>query len=82
MTVDEVFVITRATVAETFGVSVDEITRETVAEDVDGWDSLSHTILMLRLGRVLDTKIPEEVAADAATVGDLSDKLANLISNQ
>ena len=61
-------------IAETFGVDAARITRATTAEDVDGWDSLSHTILMVRLGRALGVAIPE-AAADAATVGDLVDAL-------
>lgn len=68
----------RAVVAETFGCKPESITETTVAEDVDGWDSLRHTILMVRLQRALGISIPESVAAESATVGDLARNLAAL----
>lgn len=39
----------RATVAEHFEVPVDTITRDTSAEDVEGWDSVAHVELVLGL---------------------------------
>ena len=34
-------------IASEFGCEPEEITRETVAMDIDGWDSASHVILVL-----------------------------------
>jgi acyl carrier protein len=69
------FLIVRKVIAETFGVSPDSITRETTADDVDGWDSLSHTVLMIRLGRALGAPVSERLAAEAVNVGALADGL-------
>ena len=77
---DKVFEKVQAVVADTFGCSVGDIDRSTTADDVSGWDSLSHTILMIRLQTALGITIPEQVAAEAETVGALSDRLADLIS--
>jgi acyl carrier protein len=65
-------------IADTFNYPKDQIMRDTVAEDVNGWDSLSHTILMIRLQKALGLQIPEQIAAEAATVGELADQLAEL----
>ena len=76
MTSSEIGPVVRRVIAETFNYPESDITDDTVAEDVDGWDSLKHTILMIRLGRALGISIPEEVAANASSVGDLIDRLS------
>ncbi len=75
----QVFETVRKVIADTFSFPEGEIDRDTVAEDVSGWDSLSHTILMIRLQNALNIKIPEEVAAEASNVGDLADRLTQLV---
>lgn len=68
----------KAIVAETFNAAESDITDATVAADIDGWDSLSHTLLMVRLQKHLGVAITEEVAVSAATVGDLIEALRRL----
>ena len=65
-----------AIIAGTFGVDVASIDRFTVPEDVDGWDSLAHTILMMRLEKALGVSIHERIASTAHNVGDLIDGIA------
>ena len=72
------FDIVSAIISETFNFPKQEITRDTIAEDVNGWDSLSHTILIIRLEKAVGLQIPEEIAAEATTVGDLSDRIEAL----
>ncbi len=67
------------TIASTFFVDPASITRDTVAQDVDGWDSLGHSVLLIRLGRVLDVDIPEDIAAEAGSVGHLIDLLESYV---
>ena len=67
-----------AVIAETFGADPAGIGRDTTADDVDGWDSLAHTILMIRLERALGVRIDEATAAGAANVGELIDGLEAL----
>jgi acyl carrier protein len=69
-----------AVIADTFGVDPSTIGRATVADDVDGWDSLAHTVLMMRLQRVLGAEIDEATASGVETVGDLIDALAERTS--
>ncbi len=79
MTKDQVFSIVRGVVSDTFSCNPDTITSNTVAEDVDGWDSLRHTILMVRLQRAIGIDFPETVAAEAKSVGDLADRIFKLL---
>lgn len=62
-------------IAETFYVDASSIGRNTVANDVDGWDSLSHTVLMIRLEKRLGMRIDERIALKANSVGALIDAL-------
>ena len=64
-----------STIGEIFGVDPHSISRATVAEDVDGWDSLSHTILILRLEKTLKVGIDDQTAQNAANVGELIDAI-------
>lgn len=68
----------RAIIAGTFNISEDEIADETVADDIDGWDSLAHTVLMVRLQTHLGLVIPEAVAGNVRTVGELTAALRRL----
>ena len=65
-----------AVIAQTFSVPSAAITRATIADDVDGWDSLGHSILMIRLSNALGMPIGEDIAANAGDVGQLVDMLA------
>jgi len=63
------------TIATTFDIPVSELGPETTALDVPGWDSLGHTVLMIRLGHALGRSVPESVAARARNVAELIDLL-------
>jgi acyl carrier protein len=60
-----------AVVAETFRVSPTEVTPEVAAGELDGWDSLGHATLILRLERAFDVAIPGAAASAARTVVQL-----------
>lgn len=65
--------VVESTIRTTFGCPDANITRETQAEDIDGWDSLSHGILLLRLQDALKTKLQYSELYDLANVGELID---------
>ncbi|MDR7117309.1 acyl carrier protein [Caulobacter sp. BE254] len=75
---NQTFETVRNVIAETFNFPVKDIERDTIAEDVSGWDSLSHTILMIRLQNALGVMISEEIASEASNVGELADRLSAL----
>jgi acyl carrier protein len=76
MTPEDIAAIVTAVIAETFFVDPSRITRGTKAADIDGWDSLSSTVLMIRLERRLGMLISDRIAAKAADVGELIDLLS------
>lgn len=49
------------------------IGRDTEAADVEGWDSLSHAILMLRIESHFGVRLPLDQAYDFDNVGALAD---------
>jgi acyl carrier protein len=53
------------------------ITRETTADDVDGWDSITHSLLMLEVERQLGVTLATEQMFDLENVGDLVDLVAD-----
>jgi acyl carrier protein len=52
-----------------------EINRDTNAEDVPGWDSMSHAMLICDVERAFDIRIPNEEIYGFRNVGCLIDFL-------
>lgn len=61
----------RRVVAESFGIEPARIFEETLADDIDGWDSLAHARLILRLQRVLNLDLDPAAANAAQSVAAL-----------
>lgn len=58
------------------GVFLDDalvVGRSTTALDVDGWDSLSHSMLLLELEQAFGVTLDADEAARCANVGELAD---------
>ncbi len=53
------------------------ISAATTAQDVDGWDSLSHTMLLMKIEDELGCELPLDRVYGAANVGDLIDIAAD-----
>jgi acyl carrier protein len=58
-------------VARTFDVDPSKINMDTVATDVDGWDSLAHATLVIRLEKNFNTTLDPRRASAAQNLGDL-----------
>jgi len=54
------------------------ITRETQAMHVRGWDSLSHTMILMQLEDGFGVRLPMERVLGLSTVGDLVDLIAEI----
>lgn len=48
-----------------------QVTADTTADDVDGWDSLTHTILLLNIEREFGLRFAPLEVLDLDKVGDL-----------
>lgn len=61
-----------AAIAEQFHCKPERITPDTVATDVAGWDSLSHTVLLLKVEDAFGIELPEEEVFDLKNVAELA----------
>ncbi|WOF73884.1 acyl carrier protein [Parvibaculaceae bacterium PLY_AMNH_Bact1] len=67
----ETFARVCAVISEELGCSVTEITSETTAEDVNGWDSLAHARLIMALEDTLGVRFPGEKLFELDCIDDL-----------
>lgn len=69
----------RAAIISTFKLPCDEpIGRETTSADVPGWDSLSHSVLLMAIEDDFGIELPLDSAYEAKDVGDLVDVIDGL----
>lgn len=66
-------------ISETFFVSCQDINSESVASDIDGWDSISHTYLILELENSFNIELPVEETHCFDNIGELFNKVIELI---
>jgi acyl carrier protein len=57
------------------------ISRSSTANDVPGWDSLSHAILILNIESEFNIELPLEKTLELQNVGDLADLIHQLMSD-
>lgn len=69
-------------IGELFGTPATRILRETVAHDIDGWDSLSHVYVILEVERAFGIRFPLERVHDMKNVGELVDIVTGLLSKR
>lgn len=78
MCLDNVTILTGLSevITEIFGVDNITINRETVADDIPGWDSLSHTILMLTVAEKFKLKFEDTKSFE--NLGELADEIEKM----
>ena len=57
-----------------------EIDRDTTADDIDGWDSMSHMTLLMAIEEDFEIEFEEWEVTDLADVGELIDLIAEKLS--
>jgi acyl-CoA synthetase (AMP-forming)/AMP-acid ligase II/acyl carrier protein/pimeloyl-ACP methyl ester carboxylesterase len=67
-------------IAIMFGFPASGVSRRTVAEDVDKWDSLAHASLMLEVEKRFAVRFRDDEIFSFPSVGDLVDRLEELLS--
>lgn len=60
-------------IATCFKVDTDTITRDTTADQVPGWDSISHIRLVLEVEKVFKIRFRTQEIGKMQNVGDLAD---------
>lgn len=68
---EDIIETVRRVVAESFDIDPARVSGDTVADDVEGWDSLAHARLILRLQRVLNIDLDPAAANAAQSVAAL-----------
>ena len=68
------------TIARLFRFPVGKVTRETVASDVSGWDSLAHSTLILEIEKALNIAFADDEMFSFPNVGALIDRARALRS--
>ena len=69
----------REVVASSFGVDAASLSDATTARDVDGWDSLAHATLILRLQRIFNVRFDPAKANGAQDLGSLTAIIAQTL---
>ena len=70
---DEIMARVAAIIRRQFSTAEASVSRETTALDVDGWDSLSHTILMVKIEKEFAVRFSSEELFSLRNVGELVD---------
>jgi acyl carrier protein len=65
---------------QVFNNSEISLSRETTAQDVEGWDSLNHIRLIISLEMELDITFDSNEVAELTNVGDLIDYIESQIN--
>lgn len=76
----DIFSVVADLIAETFLCPASAVSRDTSAADIDGWDSLSHAILMLRFEREFGVRFTAEEAHEPDNVGELVDMISRKLA--
>jgi|WetSurMetagenome_2_1015567.scaffolds.fasta_scaffold02022_4 acyl carrier protein len=80
MTKEEILAKVTDIIKDTFGVEDIEVTNETVADDIPGWDSLSHTVLMMTLEQGFGIELSGSTTY--RNVGDLVDVIERAMKDK
>ena len=67
-------------ISDTFCLDAASIGPETTALDIDGWDSLSHLILMMNIEKSFGIKFPLEAVYSMRNVGDIVQLISEIAS--
>jgi acyl carrier protein len=78
MTREEVFEKLNEVFRDVFDDDSISVTDSTVADDVDGWDSLSHITLIGTVEDEFDIKFPMKDVVKMKNVGEMVDKILEL----
>lgn len=78
MSADEILIQTARIIRDTLECGPVPIARETQAMHVRGWDSLSHTMILMQLEDGFGVRLPMERVLRLGTVGELVDLIAEI----
>ncbi len=75
---DDKFATLCAVIAEELGADQDLFGPETTAEDIDGWDSISHASVIMAVEKAFSIRFEDEEIYGFANVGSMYDRVRAL----
>lgn len=81
MNADAILIKAAQIIRDTIGCGPVEITRTTRAMDIRGWDSLSHTMVLMQLEEGFGVQLPMDRVLRLGNVGEMVDLIAELLSS-
>ncbi len=83
MTDDDIFERLAGVVRETFHVlPATRVLEETTSADINGWDSLSHAILIMRVEEEFGIELPIERIYSLENVGELAELVRSTLEER
>lgn len=82
MTETEIMDTTIETIQKALNAGDVLISRDTQAMDVRGWDSLSHTVVLMSLEDAFNCELPMERTFQLKNVGELVDLISEMIATE
>ncbi len=79
---DDSFAKLCAVIADELGADPAIFTRATTAEDVDGWDSISHASVVMAVERAFSVRFSDEEIYEFPDVGSMHDRVRALLAGQ
>jgi acyl carrier protein len=67
-------------IAKFFNIPVEGISRESVANEIEGWDSLQHVYLIMEVEAAFSIRMPTQSVFGLRNVGDLCDLIEKTLS--
>lgn len=77
---DDIFKKLSQIISEHFSCDIDKINKNTTAPQILGWDSLAHTIIMMKIEDNFNIEFSDEFIFSVKNIGELSNKIAELIN--
>jgi acyl carrier protein len=78
---DEILSRVTAVVRKTFHVGDGTpVSRDTTSADIDGWDSLAHSVLIMAIEDEFKIELPDEKIFELKDVGELADLVASTLA--
>jgi len=71
MTEQEIFDKVAECISRTFRIPSASVSSQLTAEDVDGWDSLAHGMLMIRVEKACNVRLQGDIVGSLQNVGDI-----------
>jgi len=79
---DETFAKLCAVIADELGADPGLFNRATTAEDIDGWDSISHASVVMAVERAFSVRFNDEEIYEFPDVGAMHDRVVALMAGQ